>query len=453
MLFPRFILHDSMKSFFASGNHALSCVINRYTSADIVRLDFINHKTVICPHMSFPVFFIHLPKCGGSTVTSYFDLNKGKDQYISFVWDQAGWENCRAKLLASRVGGGHQPYGIHRALKHPVSYCTILRDPLARQISHYWYAASGKNGEVTRGVSVSTPEALAQQGVLSLDEWVGESLGGRNLFVQMLSGEPVVNEASVAIAKAHLHEQIGTVGVCENMSEFLLRLCGSNGLELPFYFEANRTSGSTKGKSNPGEAAKQKFIDGNSFDYQIFNDAIRIVESYSKQTGSIFSNALELVRVIQAEINKLENPHVYSSPVFGFDGSFLERVHEVIRRFDLTPINTYLEFAQSRRRPPADLFDGFVDTVQNGVVSGWAVNLSRPEQPVALEVRVGAQIVASGSSGEHRPDVAAAGYPSSYSGFSIPLPDGVPQGFHVAIAKSTESLHNAGAWRQGWHCE
>ncbi|WP_233828420.1 sulfotransferase family 2 domain-containing protein [Paraburkholderia sp. ZP32-5] len=403
--------------------------------------------------MSFPVFFIHLPKCGGSTVISFFDLNKGKDQFISFVWDQAGWEHCRAKLLATRVGGGHQPYGIHRTLKHPLSYCTMVRDPLARQISHYWYAASGKNGEVNRGVSVSTPEALAQQGVLSLDEWVGESLGGRNLFVQMLSGEATVNEASLAIAQTHLHEQIGTVGVCENMSEFLLRLCGTNGFKLPFYFETNRTNGSPKGKSHLSEAAKQRFIDDNSFDYQIFNDATRIVESYSEQTGSVFSNALELVQVIQAEINKLDNPHVYTSPVFGFDGSFLTKVHEVIDRFDLAPIDTYLEFAQSQRCPPVDLFDGFVDTIQNGVVYGWAVNLSRPEQRVALEVRVGAQTVATGWSGEHRPDVAGAGYPTSNSGFSIPLPEGIPEGFHVAIANSTESLHNAGAWRQGWHCE
>ncbi|EDZ97777.1 conserved hypothetical protein [Burkholderia sp. H160] len=402
--------------------------------------------------MSFPIFFIHPMKCGGSTVISFFDLNKGNDQFTSFAWDQQGWGNCRAKLLETQVGG-HQSYGIHRVIKHPVNYCAILRDPLARQISHYWYAANGKNGEVTRGVSVSTPEALAQQGVLSLDEWVSESLGGRNLFVQMLSGEPAVNEASLAVAKIHLREQIGTVGVCEDMSEFLLRLCGSTGMRLPFYFEANRTKDAPKGKARISEAARQKFIADNSLDYELFRDANRIIEAYAKEPGGGFSNALELVRVIQSEINQLENPHVYSSWVFGFDSAFLSRVHEVIRRFDLAPIDAYLEFAQSHRRAPADLFDGFVDTVNDGRVSGWAVNLSRPERQVPLEVRVGAQIVATGCSGEPRPDVASAGYPSAHSGFSIALPNGIPDGFRVTIANSTESLHNAGTWRQGWHCE
>ncbi|MBC8738333.1 chondroitin 4-O-sulfotransferase [Paraburkholderia sp. UCT31] len=403
--------------------------------------------------MSFPTFFIHPPKCGGSTVISFFDLNKGNDQFISFVWDQDGWGNCRAKLLETQVGGGHLPYGIHRMIKHPVNYCTILRDPLARQISHYWYAANGKNGQIMRGVSVSATEALALQGVLSLDEWVSESLGGRNLFVQMLSGEPAVNEASLAVAQIHLREQIGTVGVCEDMSEFLLRLCGATGMKLPFCFEANRTNGAPKGKAHISEAARQKFIDDNSLDYELFRDANRIVEAYANETGSVFSNALELVREIQSEINQLENPHVYSATVFGIDGSFLSRVHEVIRRFDLAPIDTYLEFARSRQRPPVDLFDGFVDTVRDGVVCGWAVNLSEPQRQVPLEVRVGTQIVATGCSGEPRPDVASAGYPSAYSGFSIPLPNDIPEGFRVTIANSTESLHNAGTWRQGWHCE
>jgi hypothetical protein len=98
------------------------------------------------------------------------------------------------------------------------------------------------------------------------------------------------------------------------------------------------------------------------------------------------------------------------------------------------------------------MFDGFVDAVHDGVVSGWAVNLSRPEQSVPLEVRVGPKVVASGWSGEHRPDVANAGYPSSHAGFSIPLPAGISDGFQVTIANSPERLHNAGIWRQGWHC-
>jgi hypothetical protein len=268
----------------------------------------------------------------------------------------------------------------------------------------------------------------------------------------MLSGHSVPDESSLEIAQSHLRQHVAAVGLCENMSEFVLRLAGMSGLKLPFYFEANRTVGAPKGTSTLSDAARQKFLEDNRLDYELFRQAKGMIERQLDESGPIFSNALELVKVIQAEINKLENPYIHSSWVFGFDEAFLSKVESVIRRFDLAPINAYLEFAQSRQPALGDMFEGFVDTVRDGVVSGWAVNLTRPEQKVPLEVRVGTQVVASGWSGEHRPDVASAGYASSHTGFSIPLPAGIQDGFHVAIANSPENLHNAGVWRHGWHC-
>ncbi|MEC5407863.1 chondroitin 4-O-sulfotransferase [Paraburkholderia sp. MPAMCS5] len=402
--------------------------------------------------MRAPTFFIHPPKSGGSTVISFFDLNKGKGQFVNFEWDRQGWDRCRAQLLETHVGGGHQSYGIHRSLKTPLAYCTILRDPLARQISHYRYALNGKNGEVARGASVSATEALVRRGALSLDEWVSESLGGRNVFVQMLSGHPSPNELSLEVAQANLRQHFSAVGTCEDMSEFLLRLCGRAGLKLPFYFETNITSGSSKDIGQLSDTAREKFIEDNSLDYGIVEFARRQIQCDRQKSGSAFIPALELVKVIQAEINQLENPYLHSSVVFGFDQAFLAKVLGVIGRFDLAPIEEYLQSVQNETPLLADMYDGFVDSVRDGVVSGWAVNLSRPEEKVLLEVRVGADVIASGLSGEHRPDVANAGYPSAYAGFSIALPSDAPDGFHVALAHSAERLHNAGVWRQGWHC-
>ncbi|CAD6524580.1 hypothetical protein LMG28140_01644 [Paraburkholderia metrosideri] len=253
-------------------------------------------------------------------------------------------------------------------------------------------------------------------------------------------------------ATPHLPQHIGAVGVCEDMSEFLLRLCGMSGLQLPFYFESNRTRGSSKDRNHLSDEARLKFLDDNRLDYEIFQNATQMIKRHANESGRVFSDALERVKVIQAAINQLENPYIHSSMVFGFDDAFLSKVTSVIRRFDLAPVNAYLDYARSRQPVLADMFDGFVDAVHNGVVSGWAVNLSHPEQQVALEVRVGAQVVACGHSGEYRPDVASAGYPTSYAGFSIPMPADITDGFHVTIANSTESLHNAGIWRQGWHC-
>lgn len=158
---------------------------------------------------------------------SYFDLNKGKDQFVVFEWDGEGWARCPTKLLETGLGAGHQPYDLDRRLKTPLTYCTILRDSLVRHISHYRYALNGRHGEVARA-SVSQTEALVRR-ALSLDEWVSESLGGSNVFVQMRSGHSTPDKLSLEIAKAnsraslqhgrHLrkHERVYTLGLCKDV--------------------------------------------------------------------------------------------------------------------------------------------------------------------------------------------------------------------------------------------
>jgi hypothetical protein len=399
-----------------------------------------------------PIFFIHPPKSGGSTVISFFDLNKGKDQFVNFVWEKDNnWDNSRAKLWESGVGGGHQIYGIHRGLKAPLTYCTILRDPLARQMSHYWYAVNGKNGEVGRGASLSAVEALAGCGEISLDEWVSESYGGRNLFVHMLSGHPAVDASSLETAQFNLRRHIKVAGACDDMSGFLLRLCGKTDLKLPFYIETNKTDNSSRDRTRLSEWARQKFIEENQLDYALFNEVKKNIEYEAQAAEGPFLKAIELVRSVQAEINKLENPYLHASTIFGFEAEYLAKVRNVIAEFDLRPIEEYIASEQNRQADLFDMHDGFVDAVRDGVVSGWAVNLHHPEEKVLIEVRVGDEVVATGWSGAHRPDVREAGYGTAYAGFSIPLPDQALDGFHVTIAHSHEPLHNGGTWRQGWH--
>ncbi|MFM0528115.1 hypothetical protein PQR11_24430 [Paraburkholderia strydomiana] len=64
--------------------------------------------------------------------------------------------------------------------------------------------------------------------------------------MQILSDRPAPDELSLGIAKAKLQHHFSAVGICENMSEFILRLCAKPGLKLPLYFETNMASGSSK---------------------------------------------------------------------------------------------------------------------------------------------------------------------------------------------------------------
>ncbi|MFL9990416.1 chondroitin 4-O-sulfotransferase [Paraburkholderia sediminicola] len=398
-----------------------------------------------------PIFFIHPPKSAGSTVISFFDLNVGAGGFANFEWGSSGWQPAREIFLRSGVGGGHQPYGMHSALRLALDYCTIVRDPLARQISHYWYARNGKNGAVARGTSVTPLEGSVQRGEVSLDEWIEKSLAGTNVFVQMLSGHPAVDEKSLEVALVNLERHITTAGTCEDMSAFLLRLCGRAGFEFPFYINTNSTEKSGKDAAPTSEAAVDIFKRSNSLDYALFRHVKERVDNEIRNQGAVFHRALGVVKAVQSEINKLENPYSHRSILSGFDPDYLDHVRQVARSFDLGPIEEYVRVCQAQQPTDFDMYDGCVDSVNDRVVSGWVVNLNHPEKKVLVEICVGDRVVASSLTGGYRPDLTEAGYPTSEAGFSIQLPESAMGGFRVAVAGSSEMLHGTGTWQCGWH--
>ncbi|WP_143169520.1 hypothetical protein [Paraburkholderia terricola] len=76
--------------------------------------------------MSLPVFFFPLPNGGGSSAIPFFDLNKGKGRFVHFECDRQGRESCRARRLATRIGGGQHAYRIHRSTTSTANYHTVL---------------------------------------------------------------------------------------------------------------------------------------------------------------------------------------------------------------------------------------------------------------------------------------------------------------------------------------
>lgn len=298
---------------------------------------------------------------------------------------------------------------------------------------------------------MSSIEASVQRGEVSLDEWVGKSCAGTNVFVQMLSGHQIADADSLDVAFANLERHITMAGTCENMSAFLLRLCGKTGFKLPFYVNSNNTKKTGKDTAPVTDAAVEMFKRDNSLDYQLFEHVKKRIDNEIREQGSVFNRALEVVKVVQSAINKLENPYSHKSILSGFDPDYLAHVRQVARSFDLEPIEEYVRFCQTQQRTEFDLYDGFVDSVDNGVVSGWVVNLSHPEKKVLVEICVGDRVVASGLTSGYRPDLLAVGYPTSEAGFSIQLPASAMGGFRVAVAGSSEMLHGTGAWQHGWH--
>ena len=123
------------------------------------------------------------------------------------------------------------------------------------------------------------------------------------------------------------------------------------------------------------------------------------------------------------------------------------------RGVDPTRVNPLLHHLQatSGQKPPSHpaLADspsaliGYVSRLGESKLSGWAVDATRPGQPVELELRVDGEPMLAVKTGFHRADVDAAGLDGAAAGFSIAFPAGMfAAGAQVdmVFAGTTESL-------------
>lgn len=91
-----------------------------------------------------PLIFLHIPKAAGTTLQEYIlrhYLPGGK--FYRFTGAPEQLQDFQALPQAERdrfdVVAGHVHFGIHELLGQPATYLTMLRDPVERVISHYYF--------------------------------------------------------------------------------------------------------------------------------------------------------------------------------------------------------------------------------------------------------------------------------------------------------------------------
>jgi hypothetical protein len=90
-----------------------------------------------------PLIYIHLPKAGGTTLISALITRYRAGRGFRFTG--LPQETEAFKALPERVRAqydvlhGHVHFGIHKWLPDPATYATMLRDPVERIISYYYF--------------------------------------------------------------------------------------------------------------------------------------------------------------------------------------------------------------------------------------------------------------------------------------------------------------------------
>jgi hypothetical protein len=89
------------------------------------------------------IIFLHVPRTAGTTLRQILERQYAPGSILHLYESDFGEELASippSQPDSPRVVMGHFYFGAHAFVPKPSSYITLLRDPVERVISHYYYA-------------------------------------------------------------------------------------------------------------------------------------------------------------------------------------------------------------------------------------------------------------------------------------------------------------------------
>lgn len=248
------------------------------------------------------LIFLHIPKAAGSTLHRIIARQYASDSIYSIDGLRVHESIAEFKQLPEakrseiKVLKGHMRFGLHEYLPQPSTYITILRDPVERIISHYYYVLRSPEHYLYEQVTsrnMSLKDYICSGITKELNNSQTRLLCTKAALETYEQGSKEILES----AKKNLQEEFAVVGLAERFDETLILLKRKFKWNLPFYIKANTTKDRPLKNDISQETLKiiEKY---NELDVELFEFVNKKFQAVITQSGSLFEMELKQLQLV-----------------------------------------------------------------------------------------------------------------------------------------------------------
>jgi hypothetical protein len=245
------------------------------------------------------VIFVHLPKTAGTTLRRIVERQYGCTSVLELYDSTYGEELARlAENQMARVGAliGHFQFGAHVFVSRPSTYITLLRDPVDRVISHYYFVRR----QPEHYLYAAAHAMDLREFVIALD-----SAEPNNDQTRLLAGGilPPHSDADweqmLASAEANLRNHFTVVGLVEEFDRSLILMRHALRWRIPLYVRENAGRNRPK-QQHVSDDTLQTIRDYNQADVALYEYAKHLFWEHARRYGASLDRELAMFKSLNA---------------------------------------------------------------------------------------------------------------------------------------------------------
>ena len=271
--------------------------MNKETQSDFKLLFSLKNQDIKINNKS--IYFMHIPKCGGTTIDSIFlklSLILGTFKFKRFKYPNLNDGN---KFLLKNIDdviptfiSGHLNYNFTKNLKD-IFKCTIVRNPLDRVLSHYKFHLF---------------KLKKKPSEYSLANYIKDEINNHreNLVTRHFSGMLKVksklneNDKQKALTNLKIFDQID---IFENWDYFVSKLLSKYGLPSILYSKFQKHSYDFV--FNPNQAEIDLIREYYKYDFEIYNEVLKFLPKKEKNVEINYNEKICIVSPYFKSQNRL----------------------------------------------------------------------------------------------------------------------------------------------------